>query len=179
MPRIVVRPVTRENWRDFARLFEARGGPHYCWCTRHRFRQAHELSDAEKRARMHRLVARATPIGVVAYDRDVPVGWCSIAPRETYAGLERSRTMPAVTPEIATWSVLCFFVPRSRRKAGIVHALLRGAVAYARAHGARVIEGYPFDTAGVSSTHRGHSSVFKAARFRREGRRWFRELGGR
>jgi hypothetical protein len=35
MPEYVVRPVTSENWADFAALFEACGGPHYCWCTIH------------------------------------------------------------------------------------------------------------------------------------------------
>jgi len=54
--------------------------------------------------------------------------------------------------------------------------LLQGAIAHARAAGGQVIEGYPFDTAGVSSTHRGHSSLFKAARFEQDGKRWCRSL---
>ncbi|WP_219974698.1 hypothetical protein, partial [Rubrobacter xylanophilus] len=37
------------------------------------------------------------------------------------------------------------------------------------------IEAYPFDTAGLSSTHRGHSSLFKKAGFRQDGKRWFLE----
>jgi hypothetical protein len=32
--------------------------------------------------------------------------------------------------------------------------------------------GYPFDTMGISSTHRGHSKVFKKAGFRQDGKRW-------
>ncbi len=32
---------------------------------------------------MRRLVTNATPIGVLAFEGDEPVGWCSIAPRET------------------------------------------------------------------------------------------------
>jgi hypothetical protein len=54
--------------------------------------------------------------------------------------------------------------------------LLQGAIAYARAQGAKVLEGYPFDSAGISSTHRGHSKVFKKAGFRRDGRRWYLDL---
>jgi GNAT superfamily N-acetyltransferase len=171
--RVTVRPVTGDNWEDFVRLFEARGSPHYCWCTPYRFRNAHQMSDSEKKSGMRRQVGRATPIGVIAYQGDEPVGWCSVAPRESYVKLERSRTMPRVTPPAtATWTVLCFFVARAQRGKHVPHALLRGAVAYARAQGARVVEGYPFDTAGISSTHRGHSSVFEAARFRQDGRRW-------
>ena len=71
-----------------------------------------------------------------------------------------------------TWAVLCFFVRRSHRQAGVGHALLAGAVEYARNQGAQVIEGYPWDTAGVSSRHRGHSALFRAAGFTQEGKRW-------
>jgi predicted GNAT family acetyltransferase len=175
--RFDTHPVTAENWDDLVQLFEARGGPHFCWCTAYRFRDAAELEKSEKKASMKRLVARATPIGVLAYERGAPVGWCSVAPRETYAKLERSRTMPRATPAGAsTWTVLCFFVPRAHRAQGVAAALLHGAIAYARAAGGQVIEGYPFDTAGVSATHRGHSSLFEAARFEQDGKRWFRSL---
>jgi GNAT superfamily N-acetyltransferase len=126
---------------------------------------------------MQALVAAATPIGVLAYDGDEPVGWCSVAPRETYVRLARSRTMPRVTAlDTPTWTILCFFVARSHRRAGAARALLDGAVAYARQQGAKVVEGYPFDTAGITSTHRGRSSLFAAARFRRDGARWSRSL---
>src|SRR5262245_12889778 len=147
MSRIEVRPLTSESWNDFARLFEARGSPHFCWCTPYRFRDAQKLSSAEKKARMRSLVASATPVGVLAYDAGEPVGWCSIAPRQTYVRLERSRTMPRATPpDTCTWTVLCFFVKRSHRARSITRELLEGAVAYARARGAEVVEGYPFDT---------------------------------
>lgn len=177
MSELSIRPVTAENWDDFAALFESRGGPHYCWCSVHRFSNRQHMDNAARRQSMHRLVQQAVPIGVLAYDGDAPVGWCSIAPRETYVKLERSRVMPRVTPaDIPTWTVLCFFVARSHRGRGVARALLQGAMEYARAKGARVLEGYPFDTAGISSTHRGHSNLFKGAGFRRQGRRWALDL---
>jgi GNAT superfamily N-acetyltransferase len=172
---ISVRAVTGEAWNDFARLFEARGSPHYCWCTPYRLRDKHQASAAQKKQCMRKLVQAETPIGVLAYDGDEPVGWCSIAPRETYVKLERSRTMPRKTPPATpTWTLLCFFVARPYRKTGLARALLEGAVDYARAQGATIVEGYPFDTAGISSTHHGHSSLFKAAHFRQDvgDRRW-------
>lgn len=177
MPRIAVRPVTAATYPDFVRLFEARGSPHYCWCAPYRFRDAQTLDAAAKKKRMHELVAKRTPIGVIAYHGQNPIGWCSVAPRESYVKLERSRTMPRVTPESTpTWVILCFFVVRSERGNGVTARLLEGAVAYARSKGARVVEGYPFDTAKVSSTHRGHSKLFREARFERSGRRWARAL---
>jgi len=171
--RPTVRPVTPATLRDFVQLFEARGSPHYCWCSIYRFADAHAMKGSEKQAAMKKLVDRSTPIGVLAYLEGAPVGWCSVAPRESYVKLTRSRTMPRVTDAATpTWTVLCFFVVRSARGAGVSRALLTGAVKYARAAGAEVIEGYPHDTAGISATHRGHSSVFAAAGFHLEDGRW-------
>jgi GNAT superfamily N-acetyltransferase len=175
-----VRPVTAETWDNFVRLFEAKGSPHYCWCTPFRVAGNPDLTSAQKKQVTRRLVDAATPVGVLAYAGGEPVGWCSIAPRETYVRLEKSRTMPRVTPPATpTWAILCFFVVRARRGQGVTRALLEGAVRYARRQGARVVEAYPFDTAGISSTHRGHSSVFAAAGFEQDGKRWFRELARR
>lgn len=146
---LVVHPVTRANWPDFVRLFESKGAPHFCWCTSYRLSNAKGLADAEKKSSLNGLVSKRMPIGVLAFAGRDPLGWCSIAPRETYLRLEKSRTMPRATPATTpTWSVLCFFVLRSHRKQGVAQKLLEGAVAYARSHGAEVIEGYPFDTGG-------------------------------
>ena len=71
------------------------------------------------------------------------------------------------------------FVPRPHRGQGVTNALLEGAVAYAREHGAKVVEGYPFDTMGISSTHRGHARVFRTAGFEQEGRRSTRSVRAR
>lgn len=177
MSEFETRPVTAKNWNDLEALFEARGGPHYCWCSTYRFSGGKSLSNAEKKSGIQQLMMGSIPVGVLAYEGDVPVGWCSIAPRETYARLERSRTMPrATSPETPTWTVLCFFVPRAYRGRQIAHSLLSGAIAYARSMGAGVIEGYPFDSSGISATHRGHSRVFEAAGFLQDGRRWYLEL---
>lgn len=177
---VAVRPVTAETWDDFVRLFEAKGSPHYCWCTPFRVASNRDLSSAQKKQVARRFVDAATPIGVLAFAGSEAVGWCSIAPRESYVRLAKSRTMPRVTPPATpTWAILCLFVVRARRGQSVTRALLDGAVRYARRQGARVVEAYPFDTAGVSSAHRGHSSVFATAGFEQDGKRWFRELARR
>lgn len=57
------------------------------------------------------------------------------------------------------------------------HVLLSGAVEYARESRARVVEAYPWDTAGIKATHLGHSTMYEAAGFvPDEGRRWDRRL---
>ncbi len=179
-PELRVRPVTAETWNDFAEFFASKGCPHFCWCTLYRRRGLKGAAGEEKKGVMRALVEAGTPVGVLAYAGSTAVGWCSVAPRETYACLDGSRTMPRATPpQTSTWTILCFFVPRARRAQGIAHALLDGAVAYARSSGADVVEGYPFDSAGITATHRGHSQLFKAARFTPDGARWVRRLRAR
>jgi hypothetical protein len=124
---------------------------------------------------MRAAVAAGTPVGVLAYDGDTVVGWCSVAPREAYEGLARSRSMPASGTE-PTWTVLCLFVPRPWRGKGVVAELLAGAVRYAAANGAAVVEGWPHDTAGTSSRHRGRAADFGVAGFQQEGWRWVRPV---
>jgi GNAT superfamily N-acetyltransferase len=171
---LAIRPVTEATWADFADLFAARGGPHHCWCALYRFPGVASMAPAAKRDAMKGLVAAGRPIGVLAYEGSRPIGWCSVAPRPGYGRLARSRTMPRVTPaEVDTWTILCLFVPRSHRGRGVARALLGGAVDYARASGAAVVEAYPHDAAGISATHRGHSALYRAAGFGPDGARWW------
>ncbi|HUR61317.1 MAG TPA: GNAT family N-acetyltransferase [Candidatus Thermoplasmatota archaeon] len=174
---LAVHPVTAARWHDMEALFEAKGSPHYCWCVPYRFADAHTFDKAQRKEAMQGLIQAGTPVGVLAYQGGEPVGWCSVAPRPTYAKLERSRTMPLAEMDAAsTWAVLCFFVARPGRGGGVALRLLEGGVAYAKANGALAVEGYPWDTMGISSTHRGHSSWFHAAGFRKEEKRWVKRF---
>jgi hypothetical protein len=168
---VQVVPVTSASWDAFEALFSARGAPHFCWCSTYRVTGPNHAPSGERKERMRHLVDSGTPVGVLALQEGEPVGWCSVAPRETYVKLQRSRTMPRVS-DAPLWTVLCFFIPRTQRGKGLSLALLNGAVHYAQAHGAVEVEGYPFDTAGISATHRGPSGVFAQAGFRQEGTRW-------
>jgi GNAT superfamily N-acetyltransferase len=137
----------------------------------------------EKRDVMRRLIEDNVPVGVLAFDGDEPVGWCSVAPRATYARLASSRTMPVADEQ--AWTILCVFVRRDHRGRGLTKALVAGALQYAKAGGATVVEAYPWDTAGLSpvgpAAHWGHSAVYAHAGFRREGdsRRWTKRLTAR
>jgi GNAT superfamily N-acetyltransferase len=75
-----------------------------------------------------------------------PAGWCSVADRPAYTCIPRTKGIAPGDAEAAAdtsvWSVVCFYIPRARRRAGLAGALLDAAVAYARTHGA-AIEGYP------------------------------------
>lgn len=54
------------------------------------------------------------------------------------------QTIPQVD-EQPVWSVVCFFVRRTARNAGVTGRLLAAGVEYARDHGAPGVEGYPIE----------------------------------
>lgn len=126
------------------------------------------------RRAMKKLVDRGTVPGIVAYEGDRPVGWCSVAPREDFPALERSRVLARVD-DLPVWSIVCFFVARDMRRKGMTSDLIAAAVRYARKHGARIVEAYPVEpgTAGTADAFAftGLASVFQKAGFVEAARR--------
>jgi GNAT superfamily N-acetyltransferase len=120
------------------------------------------------RRAMKKLVNSGVVPGILAYERDRAVGWCAIAPRDQFPGLDRSRVLARVDAE-PVWSITCFFVARDRRHTGITEALIRESVRYARAKGARIVEAYPVEPAvkGIAdaSAFTGLASAFVNAGF--------------
>ncbi|HEY8743054.1 MAG TPA: GNAT family N-acetyltransferase [Chloroflexota bacterium] len=116
-------------------------------------------------AALQGLVRQGVPVGVLAYLDGEPVGWCSVAPRESYGALERYRALARVD-DVPVWSVVCFFIDRHVRRQGVTLGLLRAAVEYARSQGAEVIEGYPVEPGPRLYTYMGSPSTFRQAGFR-------------
>ena len=113
------------------------------------------------------MVSQRKVPGILAYADEQPIGWCSIAPREEFHRLERSRTLKRIDDQ-PVWSVVCFFVAKPFRGKGVSTKLLEAAVKHAREQGAKIIEGYPTrsnvkqqDTA----VYTGLASMFLKARF--------------
>ena len=68
------------------------------------------------------------------------------------------------------WSIVCFFVGKRYRRQGLMVRLLQGAVGYAAANGAQIVEGYPVDpgderVSGGSSGFMGLVSAYRKAGF--------------
>jgi GNAT superfamily N-acetyltransferase len=82
--------------------------------------------------------------GILAYADGEPVGWCSVAPREQFSALSRSRILKPVDDK-AVWSAVCFFIRKDWRRQGMTVKLLRAAADYVRERGGRILEGYPVD----------------------------------
>ena len=160
------RPVTADNLADLERFSRGHGKFRYCSCMRWRMTST-EFRRSNKPKRIEALrgeVANGRPTGVLAYADRVPVGWCSIAPREEFRGLERYRKLGRID-DAAVWSVTCFFVDRQYRRRGLTVDLLEAAVRYASANGARVVEGYPVESTAASYTYMGLPETFIRAGF--------------
>jgi GNAT superfamily N-acetyltransferase len=159
-------PVTPERLGDLERFSREHGKFRYCSCMRWRMTGTRfkESTADERAARLEGLVKDGTPVGVLAYADGRPVGWCSVAPRETYAALERSRAL-ARLDDAPVWAVVCFFIDRGFRRRGATEGLLRAAVQYAVSCGASVIEGYPVPPDSRLYTFMGSPATFVKAGF--------------
>lgn len=172
-----VHPVTPDRWDDLVHLFgEDRGAYSGCWCMWWRLTAAEHERDrgpANRRA-LRRLVDAGRVPGLLAYAGGVPVGWVSVAPREEFGRLQRSRVLGSVD-DAPVWSIVCFYIHRRHRRGGVGRALLRAAVVHAAASGARIVEGYPVDPTGrkkaASELYTGVPSIFEEAGFREVARR--------
>ena len=136
--------LTPATWDDFEELFGPKGACGGCWCMWWRLskRKFDMQQGEENRKAMKALVEEGTVPGIIAYYRDKPVGWCSVAPREQYPRLERSRLFKRIdaTP---VWSIVCFFVAKEYRRMGISMQLLTAAIDFAHVNGGETIEAYP------------------------------------
>ena len=141
---IRIEPLTAERWADLGVLFGPRGACGGCWCMfwRQTRAQFETRKGAANRRAFRRLVVAGPAPGLLAYAGGEPVGWCALAPRESYARLARSRTLRGPEAQ-GIWSLTCFFVQRRFRRQGLSVALLKAAGAYAAKQGARLLEGYP------------------------------------
>jgi GNAT superfamily N-acetyltransferase len=149
---IVVRPLTPSRWPHLEELFNASGCSvaRGCWCMYYRQSgSGGPLPPGRTRAEVQRaalkaLVLAGRPPGLIGYRGRAPVGWISLGPREEFARLARSPVMRPVD-DAHVWSIICFVVPARYRGQGVAHALLAGAIDYARRRGATLLESYPVD----------------------------------
>jgi GNAT superfamily N-acetyltransferase len=177
-----IQPLTPARLPDLATLFNQGGDPKWCWCAYFRVRGMNWTNSTREQNRA--VLTRAAEAGartgrapgLLAYRDGEVVGWVGLAPREEYERLEHSVVLRRVDDK-PVWSIVCFVVGRRARGQGVARALLEAAIAYARDHGARLLEGYPADTDGrrlpAASAYQGTLSMFEDAGFHVVARRRF------
>ncbi len=164
-------PLMLDRWPDFEELFGAKGACGGCWCMWWRIKRSEfEKEKGEgNRKGMKALVESGSIPGILAYDEGKPVAWCSVAPREEFSTLCRSKILSPIDSR-PVWSVVCFFVEKNYRNRGLTVKLLEAAIEYVKEKGGKIVEGYPIEPKRkpwppvFSST--GLFSAFKKAGFR-------------
>ena len=153
-PILEFHPVTVKRWKDLVSLFGERGACGGCWCMWWRLSrsQFNKQKGEGNRKALKKIVDSGEIPGILAYADGEPIGWCSVAPRERFSTLERSRILKRVVENPAeggdekpVWSVVCFFVAKPFRRKGVTVKLLKAAVEYAKKRGAKIVEGYPIE----------------------------------
>ncbi len=171
-PELEIHPLTRERLPDLAALFGQGGDPKWCWCASFRVRGMtfRNASAQENRAVLERAVEEleGRAPGLIAYREGEAIGWVSLGPREDYERLQHSKVLAPIDDR-PVWSIVCFVVGRRARGTGVASALLEAAVAYARVHGATLLEAYPVETGGgripSGNAYMGTLGMFERAEF--------------
>src|SRR5712692_126417 len=144
MSQLEFHPVTPERWYDLETLFGKNGAYANCWCMWWRLKRSEfdKQTGQKKKEALKAIVDAGDVPGILAFANGQPIAWCSVAPREDFSALERSTTLKRVDDK-PVWSIVCFFVAKPYRRQGLMVKFLRAAIDYAKANGAKIIEGYP------------------------------------
>jgi hypothetical protein len=124
--KLKIHSLTSDLWPALEELFGKLGACNGCWCMYWRICPAYRKQDREvNKAAFRQIVGHGPPPGLIAFDGEVPVGWCQLTPRNALPWLDR------------VWRL---------------SALIAAAVTIAKMAGASALEAYPL--AGDSDIQR-------------------------
>ena len=165
--KLGIRPLTPDLWHALEDLFGDNGACNGCWCMYWRIGNTYRKQPRSRnRTAFRKIVKQGPPPGLLAFDGDVPVGWCQITPRDDLPWLDHIWRLRRVD-EVPVWSLSCLYVRKGYRRLGITSALIEAAVKAARRAGAPALEAYPLDaklTPSASGT--GYLSTFARLGFK-------------
>ena len=160
-------PLTPELWPALDDLFGERGPVSRCWCMYWRISSDYRKRSSEaNKAAFCELVKNGPPLGLLAFDGDLAVGWCQLTPRDVLPWLDRTWWLKRVD-DLPVWSISCFYIRKGYRRRGVTSALITAALEVAKQAGAPALEASPLDAnLTPSASHTGYISTFKRARFK-------------
>ena len=144
MEEVIYKPLDVRTWPDLVSLFGKNGACGGCWCMTWRLtsKEYEANKGGGNKLKFHDLVKTSKPLGTLAFSNNMPIGWCSVSPRETFLGLEKSRLFKRIDSS-PVWSVTCLFIRKDFRRDGLSSALIKTACNNAFNQGAETIEAYP------------------------------------
>lgn len=168
---MTVKELSKDTWSDFEEVLGKNGGARGCWCMHWRLSIAEWMEgkgEGNKKA-MRNLAKRKPVPGVVVYQDDDPVAWCSLGPRDSFPRLERSPLLKNIDDE-PVCAIACILVHKQHRGSGLLPDILEAVCDYAGSAGYKTAEGYPIEPAkgkkaGSDTAMTGIASSFLDAGF--------------
>ena len=148
-----VRPVGPGEIAALGQLFASERNTRHCFCMSFctgRVQFAAGWFGGGNRRRFETMASGNSPMGVIAFLGDAPVGWGACGPRSRYLDADpvrhpllggRSRA-----EDDSVWLLPCLIVDAGHRAQGVSHALVQAAGSLARRQGAVAIEGWPLSS---------------------------------
>lgn len=135
-------PLSISNFGDFEYLFGEKGACEGCWCMQCRL-QADEFKAGRgeaNRLAMKKLVESGCTLGIIAYNDNEPIGWCSLGDQKDFSQLPKYHESQIIDDK--TWIIFCLYIRRGWRRKGVKRALLKYLIAYCKTKGAKVLESH-------------------------------------
>ncbi len=133
-------------WCDFEKLFGQKGACAGCWCQHwrmsNRFKEWENKKGRKNKAASKKLILSGGMTGLLAYDGDIPVGWCSYGPREVYTRINMMKPYRRDDIE-GVWCINCFFINKNYRRLGLAREMLAAAAKFIKKRKVKIIEAYP------------------------------------
>lgn len=137
--------LNKETWQDLQILFGEKGACGGCWCMYWRLthKKFQENKGLKNKRSFNNLINDHYHLGILAYDNDIPVGWCSISPKTELPRLKTSRLFKNTEDSTKTWSITCLYIHKDHRRKGLSSRMISAACKYAFENGASAVEAYP------------------------------------
>ncbi|MFH1700822.1 MAG: GNAT family N-acetyltransferase [Candidatus Zixiibacteriota bacterium] len=146
MSNFLFKEICPDMWSDFEKLFGQKGACGGCWCQHWRMpnsaKEWENIKGRKAKAASKKLILSGAMTGLLAYDGDIPVGWCSYGPREVYARINMMKPYQRNDIE-GVWCINCFFIDKNYRRKGLASEMLSAAVRFIKNRKIKIIEAYP------------------------------------
>jgi len=148
MPDLTVKPLDETTWPAFARLVEKHNGVWGgCWCI-----GFHRKPDGGNRAEKECRVKEGRTHAALVFDGEDSVGWCQFGPTAELPRIKHGKEYAKGLTTLPDWRITCFFVDKNYRGKGVTSLALEGAVNEIARLGGGVVESYPEDVEGRSTS---------------------------
>lgn len=137
-----------------------------CYCHEFYFTGSDkEWTKENNRKAVSHLISKGLMTGYLAYDRQIPVGWCNINKRGKYHSIERFNKV-SLEPANNICSLVCFVVHPDYRHQGIASMLLEQACKDYKQMGYAIMEAYPAHAeSSCEKNYKGPLSMYEKAGF--------------